>query len=73
MPESGSVESLYPTLATWVRRQGWVEIGLGFRGKFSIRILDEGGMVWEGGHVRQSLDDLLQAAEDALIVWLAEQ
>ena len=72
MSTSPSLNDRFPQIANWVRHGGWVEIGLDGRNQFGVRILDEGGMIWEGGDADQSLDDLIQEAEDSLVAWLRE-
>jgi hypothetical protein len=55
----------YPNLARWVATHGWIEVGFdGMRPAF-IRLLDEGGMLWEGGEEGAAVDDVLRAAEAA--------
>ena len=43
----------YPGIAGWIRG-GLVEIGRDGRSTSVIRVLDEGGLIWEGGtrHIR---------------------
>jgi hypothetical protein len=36
-----------------------------------IRVLDEGGLIWEGGTRHKSMDAILQEAEDAIADWTA--
>jgi hypothetical protein len=44
-------EATYPTIARWVRKYGWIDIGQDEMSRSFIRALDAGGMVWEGqGH-----------------------
>jgi hypothetical protein len=56
----------YPTLARWVTTHGWIEIGYdGMRPSF-IRVLDEGGFIYEKADAGSSVDEALQAAEAAV-------
>ncbi|MEM6785420.1 MAG: hypothetical protein AAF624_16990 [Bacteroidota bacterium] len=61
----------YPVLAAWVR-DGWVEIGYNDFSRSLVRVLDQGGLVWEGGEACSSVDEALRLAEDAIEAWLDE-
>jgi hypothetical protein len=56
----------YPNIATWTESYGWIEIGHDDYSQSFIRVLDEGGMVWEGKSNYESLDDALMDLEAAL-------
>ncbi len=58
----------YPNIVAWVR-DGWIEIGYTDYSSSFIRVLDEGGMVWEGGQKYPSLEAALAAADDAIAEW----
>ena len=60
-----SFSEKYPHIAGWIRH-GWIEIGRDGYSTSTIRVLDEGGLVWEGGTRHRSLDAILQEAEDAV-------
>jgi len=62
----------YPTLTRWVTTHGWIELGDDSMSRSSIRVLDEGGLVWEGGAADATVDDALRAAETALEIWMHE-
>lgn len=64
----GSFEKKYPNVADWVV-DGWVEIGSCDWTKSFIRILDEGGMLWEGNTEYESVDDAFADAERVLVAW----
>lgn len=66
-------ERAYPHVADWVKTHGWIEIGRDDFSRSFIRVLDIGGMVWEGEDSYASLDDALQAAEEAIDAWRREQ
>jgi hypothetical protein len=53
-------------VAAWVYERGWIEIGADEYSRSFIRVLDEGGMVWEGKTSYPSLDAALRAADSAL-------
>jgi len=66
-------EQTYPNIARWVKGYGWIEIGSdGMRASW-VRVLDEGGMIWEGGDPSQSLDATLRELDLALAEWFREQ
>lgn len=59
----------YPNIAGWIK-DGWIEIGRDGHSTSIIRVLDEGGLIWEGGTRHRSMDSVLQEAEDAIANWL---
>lgn len=64
---AGGLEERYPHIARWVKAHGWIEIGSdGYYRRSSIRVLDEGGMVWEGAEEYATLDAAFEALEAAL-------
>ena len=66
-------EDIYPVLNRWVTRYGWIELGLSDAGRSPIRVLDEGGMIWESASHYASLDAALREAEEAVVQWMREQ
>ena len=66
-------EQAYPALARWVQEHGWLEIGRVSWSRSLIRILDEGGLVWEGGEAAPTVSAALAEAEEATAAWLREQ
>lgn len=58
--------SIYPNIAYWAESCGWIEIGQDEYSESFIRVLDEGGTVWEGKAKYKSLDDALNDLEAAL-------
>jgi hypothetical protein len=58
----------YPNIASWIK-DGWIELGRDGHSTSIIRVLDEGGLVWEGGTRHKSVDKILQEAEDAIADW----
>ena len=60
----------YPNIAGWVKG-GWIEIGRDGYSSSMIRVLDEGGLVWEGGTRHKSIDKILQEADDAIAHWFS--
>jgi hypothetical protein len=67
LPDSLMLEHAYPHVAAWVDGGGWIELGQNEYSRSFIRILDIGGMLWEGTTRYRSLDALLHDAETALI------
>ena len=65
-PKRHSFDQRFPKLTAWIQGQGWIELGADEYSTSMIRILDMGGMVWENDEEYPKLDDLLQAAEQAL-------
>ncbi len=61
-----SLDTLYPHLAAWVHERGWIEIGADEYSTSFIRVLDIGGMVWEGKRSYPSLDAAFRATDNAL-------
>ena len=51
---------------------GTLEIGRAEWGRSFIKVLDEGGTVWEGKRSYATIDEALQEAETAIAAWLAE-
>lgn len=62
----------HPLVAEWVRERGWIEIGRAESSNSLIRVLDKGGLIWEGKSTYRSLDDALADAERAIGAWLQE-
>lgn len=67
------MEDHYPSLAEWVRQHGWIEIGQDDDSRSFIRVLDIGGMIWEGAEEYPTLDNALQAADQAVTTWMRQQ
>src|SRR5690349_17566410 len=66
--ETDSFTEEYPNIASWIK-DGWIEIGRNGYSTSIIRVLDEGGLVWEGGTMHKSMDNILQEAENAIAHW----
>jgi hypothetical protein len=65
-PSTTPIDDSYPQLANWVFERGWIEIGSDEYSRSFIRVLDSGGMVWEGKTHYPSIDSALRAANTAL-------
>jgi len=73
MDQPQPFEAMYPALSRWVQHFGWLELGRVSWSEALIRVLDEGGLVWEGGAPTQGLSVALTEAEAALTIWFREQ
>ena len=60
-----SFEERYPNITAWVQ-DGWIELGQDDYSRSFVRVLDIGGMVWEGGERYEALAE----AEAAIAAWL---
>ena len=60
----------YPIIAHWIEKLGWIELGQDEYSKSLVRVLDEGGMVWESSKQHKTLADALDAAETAIEDWV---
>ena len=40
-------EKKYPYLATWIHKEGRLELGSDYYSSSILRIINEGGMIWE--------------------------
>jgi len=58
--DQSALSTQYPHLWEWVRERGWVELGRGGHLPSFARVLDEGGMIWEGKGRYKSFEDVLQ-------------
>ena len=63
----------FPHLARWVETHGWIEVGNDGMSPSFVRVLDEGGMVWEGGEDEVAVDRALRSADVAVGRWSREQ
>ena len=64
--QASTLDDRYPYLSAWVTGGGWIEIGAADYSTSFIRVLDTGGMVWEGADGCLSLDAAFDAADAAL-------
>ena len=62
----------YPNLNWWVENQGWIEIGQDEHSRSMVRILDEGGMIWESDPKSKTLDNDLKKADRFIAKWIEE-
>ena len=65
-------DELYPNIAWWVQDAGWIELGRDDYSKSVVRVLDIGGMLWEGDKQYDSAGDALNDAEKFIAQWRKE-
>ncbi len=69
-PPADPFAALYPNLATWVQ-EGYIELGRDDSSQSFIRVLDIGGLIWEGKKSYPTVHAGLRAADAAVAEWLA--
>lgn len=62
----------YPSLTTFLDNNGKLEIGYSYELEVSVIAFDEGGVVWEGEKHYESLEVLLDEAEQAIETWVSK-
>ncbi len=62
----------YANIAAWVQ-DGWIEIGQDDFSRSFIRVLDIGGLVWEGKTTYESVAAALADADAAIGRWFEEE
>lgn len=67
-----SLEKFYPNTTRWVKEYGWIEIGHNDNSSSFIRVLDEGGLVWEGDDSYKTMNDAMNALESGIAEWIKE-
>ena len=65
-------DDLYPNVAWWADGGGWIELGQDEFSRSMIRVLDIGGMLWEGKDTYDTVAAALAEAEVFLIQWREE-
>lgn len=68
---SESHDQRYPNIAAWVQ-DGWIELGRDDFSRSFIRVLDIGGLVWEGTAEYETVEAALLDAEAAIAAWFEE-
>ena len=63
----------HPGIARWVKAHGTVEFGYCRETRSSIRVLDEGGMVWSARRSYKSFDAALADCDANLIRLLRDE
>ena len=62
----------YPNIAWWVQ-EGRIGIGRDEYGASFIRVVDEGGVIWESENIYETVAKALADAEAAIKSWADEQ
>jgi hypothetical protein len=70
-PAPDPFADFYPNVAAWVQ-DGWVEIGRDDYSRSFVRVLDIGGMIWEGDSKYATVHEALLALDAAIADWLEE-
>lgn len=65
-------EKTYPGLAAWIEDWGWIAIGADEFSGSLVRVLDEGGMIWESPGTVKSVEKALVAADQFIRSWIEE-
>jgi hypothetical protein len=65
-------EDRYPNITGWVQ-DGWIELGRDDYSHSFVRVLDIGGLVWEGKERYETVDEALFEADEAIAVLLEQQ
>jgi len=69
---AGSFDALYPNIAWWAQGGGWIELGRDDDSRSLIRVLDIGGLLWEGAPEYATVSEAMDEAEECLAQWRKE-
>lgn len=62
----------YPNISWWADDGGWIELGRDDFSPSMIRVLDIGGMLWEGKTSYETVAQALDEAEAFIARWRVE-
>ena len=62
----------YPNISWWCQGRGWIEVGSDEFSSSLIRVLDIGGMLWEGDDKYDSVGAALEDADEFIGQWRVE-
>ena len=65
-------DDLYPNVAWWATGGGWIELGQDEFSRSMIRVLDIGGLLWEGKEHYDTVAEALAEAETFIAQWREE-
>lgn len=68
---ASEIGARFPSVAKWVRTHGWIEIGTQESCGFVVRVLDEGGLIYES-QACSSFNDAMACLETRLDIWFDE-
>ena len=71
LPPTDAFATLYPNIARWVQ-DSWIEVGRDDCNRSFVRVLDIGGLVWEGKASYPNVHEAMVAAEAACLAWFEE-
>jgi len=63
----------YPCIARWIQEHGMIEFGFCFQSGTTVRVLDEGGMIWSSSRRHASFAAALADCEAGVGRWLREE
>ncbi|MCS3632642.1 hypothetical protein GGP55_003262 [Salinibacter ruber] len=65
--------SLYPNIAWWTQSgRGWIELGRDEYRSSTVRVLDIGGLLWEGDDEYDSSGEAMAEADNFIRQWRIE-
>ncbi len=62
----------YPNVAWWCQGQGWIELGRDEVSTSMIRVLDIGGLLWEGDDEYDSVGEAMTEVDNFIEQWRIE-
>lgn len=65
-------DDLYPNITWWADGRGWIELGRDDFSRSMIRVLDIGGMLWEGMEKYETVAAAMDEAETFIGQWREE-
>jgi hypothetical protein len=65
-----SAETKYPDISQWIVAGGLIELGRTDYSRSLARMLDEGGILWEGKENYTDLDELLRDVNEGIARWM---
>ena len=65
-------DEAYPNIAWWAEGGGWIELGRDEYSRSMIRVLDIGGMLWEGETSYETIAQAMDEAEAFIAKWCEE-
>ena len=67
-----SFDEHYPNIAWWAQGGGWIALGYDHYSRSLIRVIDIGGMLWEGKEEYKTVAEAMDEAEAFLAKWAEE-